>query len=64
MGGISDRHQEINRRRRRRHKLAKLFTRLEKANASERALIVEKIRRLTPGASVILANRGLEKAGR
>lgn len=61
MGGISDRHQEIHRRRKRREKLKKFQTRLKKANASERLAIAEKLRRMTPGAEVIIANWKLEE---
>lgn len=61
MSGISDRAQEIKRRRHRRQKLAKYKARLKKATASEKAMIAEKLRQMTPGAEVIIANWGLEK---
>jgi hypothetical protein len=64
MSGISDRHQEIGRRRRRRKKLVKLKSRLKKATASEKALIVAKLRRMTSGAEVIIANWGLQESDR
>ena len=54
--GISERHREINRRRHRRKKLAKLKLKLPKATVSETKEIVAKIRKLTPGAEVVLAN--------
>ena len=60
MGGISDRHQEIKRRRHRRKKLAKFEKRLKKATVSEKAMIADKIRRLTPGGEVVIANFKLE----
>ena len=56
MGGISERGKEIRRRRQRRKKLVKLAKKVEKANASERAVIATKIRNMTPGAETILAN--------
>ncbi|MBL9125530.1 MAG: hypothetical protein JNG90_17970 [Planctomycetaceae bacterium] len=59
MGGISNRGKEIKRRRHRRQKLAKLATKLKKAKESEKVLIAEKVRNLTPGAGVILAAWGL-----
>lgn len=59
MGGISNRGKEIKRRRHRRQKLVKLATRLKKAKESEKVIIAEKIRNLTPGAEVILASWGL-----
>lgn len=56
---ISERRKEIERRRHRRKKLGQLGKRLKKATVSERALITEKIRGLTPGCEVILAKWGL-----
>ena len=56
MSGISDRAQEIKRRRHRKKKLAKLATKLKKANASERIAIAQKLRDMTPGAEVIIKN--------
>ncbi len=61
MSGISDRKQEIKRRRHRRKKLKKLQSRLKKATFSEKQVIVGKIRNLTPGAEVIIANWGLQE---
>ena len=49
VGGISERHKEIKRRRHRRKKLAQLHGRLKKATVSEKAVIANKIRNLTPG---------------
>ncbi len=60
MGGISDRAQEIKRRRHRKKKIAVFKRKLKKATASERAVIAEKLRKLTPGAEVVIANLGLE----
>ncbi len=56
MSGISDRHQEIKRRRHRRKKLAHFSKRLKKATASEKSTIAEKIRALTPGCETIISN--------
>ncbi|HEY2827056.1 MAG TPA: DUF6800 family protein [Pirellulales bacterium] len=61
MGGISDRHQEIKRRRKRRQKLVLYKKRLKKATVSERGVIAEKIRRMTPGAETIIAAWGLQE---
>lgn len=61
MGGIIERHKEIGRRRHRKKKLSILKRKSLKANASEKAVIAAKIRRLTPGAEVIIANWGLEE---
>ncbi len=61
MGGISDRKQEIKRRRHRRKKLTKYQQKLRKATVSEKAQIAEKIRRMTPGADVIVKTLKLEE---
>lgn len=61
MGGIIHRHKEIKQRRHRKKKLANLKRKLAKATTSEKAHIVTKIRKLTPGAEVIIANMGLEE---
>ena len=58
---ISERRKEIKRRRHRRKKLAQLAGRLEKATVSERVVITEKIRNLTPGGLVIINNWGLKE---
>ncbi len=58
---ISERRKEIKRRRHRRKKLALLGRKLEKATVSERAVIADKVRQLTPGGEVIVAKWDLEK---
>ncbi len=64
MSGISDRKQEIKRRRQRRKKLKKLHVRLKKATTSEKLVIVGKLRNMTPGAEVIIENWGLKESDR
>ena len=61
MGGMIHRHRELRQRRHRKKKLKTLKRRLTKANASEKVVIASKIRRLTPGAEVIIANLGIEE---
>ena len=61
MGGIIQRHRELRQRRHRKKKLGTLKRKLIKANASEKVIIANKIRRLTPGGEVIVANLGLEE---
>lgn len=61
MGGISERMKEVKRRRHRREKLKKFQARLKKATTSEKAMIAEKVRNLSPGAEQILAAWGLTK---
>jgi len=55
----SERRKEIKRRRHRREKLNVLTRKLKKATVSERGVIAEKIRSLSPGSEVILENLGL-----
>ena len=61
MGGISERHKEIKRRRHRRKKLEHFSKKLKKASFSEKTVIVEKLRNLTPGAEVIIENWALNQ---
>ncbi|MBX7167008.1 MAG: hypothetical protein K1X74_11810 [Pirellulales bacterium] len=61
MGGISDRHQEIKRRRHRRKKLVVFKRKLKRATHSEKLLMCEKLRRMTPGSEVVIGNLGLEE---
>lgn len=55
----SERCKELKRRRHRRKKMNTLTRKLRKATVSERAVIAEKIRSLSPGSGVILDNLGL-----
>lgn len=55
-----ERMREIRRRRSRKKKMTLLKKKAAKANASEKVAIAAKIRRLTPGAEVIIANLGLD----
>lgn len=59
MGGINERHKEIRRRRHRRKKYAAFTKKVQKATSSEKTVIAAKIRKLTTGAEVVLANLGL-----
>ncbi|HEV3416829.1 MAG TPA: DUF6800 family protein [Pirellulales bacterium] len=60
MGGISDRKQEIKRRRHRRKKMEQFKRRLKKATISEKAVIADKLRKMTPGAEVIIEHLSLQ----
>ncbi len=55
----NERVTEIRRRRTRRKKLTKLKKKLDKATVSERKEIASRLRSMTPGAEVIIANWGL-----
>jgi hypothetical protein len=61
VGGISERHKEIKRRRHRRKKVTALKARLAKATVSEKHVIADKLRQLTPGAEKIIATWGMEE---
>lgn len=56
----SERRREIKRRRHRRKKLAQFEKRLAKATVSEKVVIAEKVRCLTPGGPQIIEAWGLE----
>jgi len=58
---ICERKKEIRRRRHRSKKMSQLERKLKKATVSERAVITEKIRSLTPGSEAILARLELDK---
>jgi hypothetical protein len=61
VGGISDRKQEIKRRRKRRTKIDHFKLKLKKATTSEKLVMAEKIRKMTPGAEKIISNLALEE---
>lgn len=61
MSSMSERKRELRRRRHRRKKLNVLERKLKKATVSEKTVIVDKLRKLTPGAEVIVGNWGLEE---
>jgi hypothetical protein len=56
---ICERKKELKRRRHRRKKLTHFAKKLKKSTVSERAVITEKIRNLTPGAELIIGAWGL-----
>jgi hypothetical protein len=60
MGGISDRHQEIARRRHRKKKLEVFKRKLAKASSTDKLAIAAKIRKMTPGCETIIETLQLE----
>jgi hypothetical protein len=62
--GCSERQKEIRRRRKRRQQLSHLRGRLAKATQSEKEEIVRKLRAMTPGSEVLIANWKLNSADR
>lgn len=59
--GCSERRTEIKQRRHRRKRLEQFKRRLAKASVSEKAVIAEKLRRLTPGAVELIDRWELEE---
>lgn len=57
----SERQRELRRRRHRRKKIPKLKARAAKASSSEKQVIADKLRALTPGAEIIIESLGLAK---
>ncbi|MBM4001220.1 MAG: hypothetical protein FJ297_17080 [Planctomycetes bacterium] len=55
-----ERQRELRRRRSRRKKVAIYERKAAKANASEKTVLAQKIRALTPGAASIIGRLGLE----
>ena len=62
--GCSERQKEIKRRRKRREQVGHLKKRLAKATKSEQVEITRKIRAVTPGAEVLIANWELSEVDR
>ncbi len=60
MGGISERHKEIKRRRKRKQQVANVTRRAAKASSSEKETLAGKLRKMTPGATVIIERLGLK----
>ena len=58
---LSERKQELKRRRHRKKKLKVFERKLSKATVSEKSIIAEKIRSLTPGCEVLIQNWDLGK---
>jgi hypothetical protein len=59
VSGISDRQQEIKRRRHRRKKYVAIAAKLKKSTVSEKAVIADKLRKLTPGCEELIERWGL-----
>jgi len=57
----NERHRELARRRTRKKKMTLIKKRAEKASASEKQVLADKIRRLTPGAEELTEKLGLAK---
>ncbi len=58
---MCERKKELKRRRHRRQKMTAFTRKLKNATASEKAIIADKLRRLTPGSELIIERWELEK---
>ena len=59
--GSSERQRELRRRRKRRKSVTQIKARAAKASPSEKQVLADKLRNLTPGAKTLIAALGLEK---
>ncbi len=59
MAGV-ERDRELRRRRHRAKKLAILEKKAAKATKADKPLIIEKLRKLTPGANILIERWGLK----
>ncbi len=57
----SERRRELRRRRHRKKKVGQLKAKAAKASSSEKSVIADKLRQLTPGAVHIITALDLEK---
>ncbi len=57
----SDREKEIKRRRKRRKQITALRARATKATGSEKQVIADKLRNMTPGYKILIDSMGLAK---
>ncbi len=57
----TERQRELRRRRHRSKKLTILARKTAKASKSEKGIIVQKLRKLTPGADTIIASWGIKE---
>lgn len=60
MGGISERHKEIKRRRKRKQQVARATRRAARASSLEKETLAGKLRKMTPGAEEIIERLGLK----
>lgn len=62
--GLSERKSELKKRQKRRQAVARLKKRLGKATKSEKGEIARKLREMTPGAEVLIAEWNLVEVDR
>lgn len=59
---MSERTRELRRRRKRKKSVAAIKQRAKKANASEKEVLAGKLRKLSPGAEIIISELKLGKS--
>ena len=59
---MSERTRELRRRRKRKTSVTAIKKRAKKASASEKEVLAAKLRRLSPGAEIIISELKLAKA--
>ncbi len=57
---MGERRRELRRRRKRTKVVSLIKQKASKASASDKAKMAEKLRRITPGAELIIQSAGLE----
>jgi Family of unknown function (DUF6800) len=62
--GLSERKSELKARQKRRQQVARLKKRLPKATKSEKVEIARKLRTMTPGAEILIAEWNLMEVDR
>lgn len=58
----TERTRELRRRRHRKKQVTKLIARAAKGSAADKAIVADKLRKLTPGGEVIIETHGIEKS--
>ncbi len=56
----SERRRELRRRRHRKKQVARLLKKAPSGDAAEKAVVASKLRKLTPGANVLIEAHGIE----
>ncbi len=56
----TERTRELRRRRHRKKAVIKLTKRAEKGSKADKTIVADKLRKLTPGASVIIERLGIK----
>lgn len=58
----TERTRELRRRRHRKKQVTKLINKAAKGSSADKSIVADKLRKLTPGASVIIERHEIEKS--